>query len=80
MIERMASEITKLKREPQTDSASRLGIESEVHIHAAIPPAHGLSYHVRQLRRRNRGISRWFGFAVILGAVMAFAFVGFFAR
>jgi hypothetical protein len=80
MIECMAPEIIELKREPETDSISSLGNERKESIHCEMLPAHGLSHHVRQLRRRNKSFSRWFGFAVILGAVMAIAFVGFFAR
>jgi hypothetical protein len=35
----------------------------------------GLSGHVRQMQRRNEGISRWLLFAVLGGAVVAFAMV-----
>jgi hypothetical protein len=35
----------------------------------------GLSGHVRQLHRANREISRWLLFAVLGGAVVAFAIV-----
>ena len=35
----------------------------------------GLSGHVRQLQRRNEGISRWLFFAVLGGAIVAFAMV-----
>jgi hypothetical protein len=38
-------------------------------------PAQGLSGHVRQMQRRNEGISRWLFFAVLGGAVVAFAMV-----
>jgi hypothetical protein len=37
--------------------------------------APGLSSHVRQLHRANRGISRWLLFAVLGGALVAFAIV-----
>jgi hypothetical protein len=35
----------------------------------------GLSGHVRQMQRRNEGISRWLLFAVLGGAIVAFAMV-----
>jgi hypothetical protein len=35
----------------------------------------GLSGHVRQLRRKNQGISRWLLFAVLGGVVVAIAMV-----
>ncbi|MGA7915751.1 MAG: hypothetical protein WCA00_10995 [Candidatus Acidiferrales bacterium] len=37
--------------------------------------ARGLSSHVRQLRKRNQGISRWLALAVVAGAIVALAFV-----
>ncbi|HEY0702637.1 MAG TPA: hypothetical protein VGD60_07705 [Candidatus Acidoferrales bacterium] len=37
--------------------------------------APGLSSHVRQLHRANRGLSRWILFALFGGAVAAFAIV-----
>jgi hypothetical protein len=37
--------------------------------------APGLSSHVRNLHRANHGISRWILFAVLVGAVVAFAIV-----
>jgi hypothetical protein len=40
----------------------------------------GLSAHVRQLRNRNRGISRWLVLAIFVGAVVAFAMVQFAVR
>jgi hypothetical protein len=39
-----------------------------------------LASHMRQLRRRNRGASRWLALAVLTGAVVALAFVRFLAR
>lgn len=40
------------------------------------PPAtQGLSGHVRQMRRKNQGISRWLLFAVLGGAIAAFVMV-----
>jgi hypothetical protein len=36
-----------------------------------IPATAGLSAHVRQLRYRNQGISRWLVLAVFAGAVVA---------
>jgi hypothetical protein len=39
-----------------------------------------LSSHMRQLRRRNHGASRWLALAVLTGAVVALAFVRFLAR
>jgi hypothetical protein len=52
-------------------------------IYLALPGPHfsrtntvpGLSSHVRQLHRANHGISRWLLFAVLGGAVVAFAIV-----
>jgi len=35
---------------------------------------------MRQLRKRNRGFSRWFGLAVVIGAIVAFGVVTFFAH
>jgi hypothetical protein len=40
----------------------------------------GLSGHVRQLRNRNRGISRWLVLAIFAGAVVALAMVHFAVR
>jgi type VI protein secretion system component VasF len=40
----------------------------------------GLSGHVRQLRNRNRGISRWLVLAIFAGAVVALAMVQFAVR
>jgi len=37
----------------------------------------GLSRHVRQLRNRNQGISRWLVLAVFAGAVVALMLVRF---
>jgi hypothetical protein len=39
-----------------------------------------LSSHMRQLRRRNQGASRWLALAVLTGAVVALGFVHFLAR
>jgi hypothetical protein len=38
-------------------------------------PMQGLSGHVRQMQRRNEGFSRWLVFAVLGGAIVAFAMV-----
>jgi hypothetical protein len=40
----------------------------------------GLSAHVRQLRNRNKGISRWLVLAIFVGAVVALAMVQFAVR
>jgi hypothetical protein len=40
----------------------------------------GLSGHVRQLRNRNQGISRWLVLAIFAGAVVALAMVQFAVR
>jgi type VI protein secretion system component VasF len=40
----------------------------------------GLSSHVRQLRNRNRGISRWLVLAIFAGAVVALVMVQFAVR
>jgi len=45
-----------------------------------IPATPGLSAHVRQLRSRNKGISRWLVLAVFVGAVVALAMVQFAVR
>jgi hypothetical protein len=43
--------------------------------------AHGsLSAHMRRLRKQNQGISRWLGLAILVGSVVAVAFLNFFAR
>jgi hypothetical protein len=39
--------------------------------------APGLSAHVRQLRNRNQGISRWLVLAIFAGAVVALMMVQF---
>jgi hypothetical protein len=40
----------------------------------------GLSAHVRQLRNRNQGISRWLVLAIFAGAAVALALVQFAVR
>jgi hypothetical protein len=40
----------------------------------------GLSGHVRQMRNRNQGISRWLVLAIFAGAVVALAMVQFAVR
>jgi hypothetical protein len=40
----------------------------------------GLSGHVRQLRNRNQGISRWLVLAIFAGAVVALVMVRFAVR
>jgi hypothetical protein len=40
----------------------------------------GLSAHLRQLRNRNQGISRWLVLAIFTGAVVALAIVQFAIR
>jgi hypothetical protein len=35
----------------------------------------GLSGHVRQLRKKNQGISRWLFFAILGGAIVSIAMV-----
>jgi hypothetical protein len=40
-----------------------------------IPATGGLSAHVRQLRYRNQGISRWLVLAIFAGAVVALMMV-----
>jgi hypothetical protein len=42
-----------------------------------IPEEPGLSAHVRQLRNRNQGISRWLVLAIFAGAVVALMMVQF---
>jgi hypothetical protein len=39
-----------------------------------------LSSHMRHLRHRSQGASRWLALAVLTGAVVALAFVRFLAR
>lgn len=39
-----------------------------------------LSAHMNTLRKRSQGFSRWFGVAIVVGAITAFAVVSFFAR
>lgn len=39
------------------------------------PAARGLSSHVRELSKRNHGISRWIALAVVAGGVVALAFM-----
>ena len=41
------------------------------------PAEPGLSAHVRQLRNRNQGISRWLVLAIFAGAVVALMLVQF---
>lgn len=45
----------------------------------AMPEA-GLLAHMRRLRRRNQGSSRWLALAVLAGSVVAFAVINFLAR
>jgi hypothetical protein len=40
----------------------------------------GLSAHVRQMRNRNQGVSRWLVLAIFAGAVVALAMVQFAVR
>lgn len=40
--------------------------------------AHSLSEHMKLLRRRSHGASRWMGLAIIFGAIIAFVVVSFF--
>jgi hypothetical protein len=42
--------------------------------------APGLSQHVRRLRNRNQGISRWLVLAIFAGVVVALAMVQFAVR
>jgi hypothetical protein len=49
-------------------------------IEARILGSRSLSDHVRQLRRRSRGGSRWLAFAAFFGGAVASGFVIFFAR
>jgi hypothetical protein len=43
--------------------------------HSRPTPVSGLSGHVRRLHKSNQGISRWLLFAVLGGAIVAFAMV-----
>ena len=47
---------------------------------AELEAPNDLSSHMRQLRRRGQGTSRWLALAVLTGAVVALAFVRFLAR
>jgi hypothetical protein len=73
----------KFSRAPEftAESANTPGFDGAMEVHAlrahAMP---GLSSHVRQLRNRNRGISRWLVLAVFAGAVVALAMVQFAVR
>jgi hypothetical protein len=48
--------------------------EKSAHRISGVP---GLSAHVRQLRNRNQGISRWLVVAIFAGAVVALMMVQF---
>jgi type VI protein secretion system component VasF len=72
----------KFNRVPEfTAESDTAGFDGTMEVYAqrahAMP---GLSGHVRQLRNRNRGISRWLVLAVFAGAVVAFAIVQFAVR
>jgi hypothetical protein len=49
-------------------------------VEVAFETPNDLASHMRQLRRRNQGASRWLALAVFTGAVVALAFVRFLAR
>jgi len=40
----------------------------------------GLSGQMQRMRRQNEGISRWLALAVLVGSIVAFVFINFFAQ
>jgi hypothetical protein len=73
----------KFNRVPEftAESAGRPEFAGTIEQYAQRAPAvPGLSGHVRQLRNRNRGISRWLVLAIFAGAVAALALVQFAVR
>jgi hypothetical protein len=69
---------------PEIESPSMRVIDgpggSDVWVPANRVADKSLSAHMRRLRRRNHGISRWLALAVLIGAIVALAFVDFLAR
>jgi hypothetical protein len=71
--DRVSAQVT----EPAETEAFDAAPEEYARRAAATP---GLSAHVRQLRNRNQGISRWLVLALFAGAVVALAMVQFAVR
>jgi hypothetical protein len=64
--------------QPLTEPAAVGGWDSPVEKSArSISATPGLSAHVRQLRNRNQGISRWLVLAIFAGAIVALVMVQF---
>ena len=68
--DRVSAQVT----EPEETGAFDAALEEYARRAAATP---GLSAHVRQLRNRKQGISRWLVLAIFAGAVVALAMVQF---
>jgi hypothetical protein len=66
--------VSELPAEPAVTTGWDAVLEKFAH---RIPAAPGLSAHVRQLRNRNQGISRWLVLAIFAGAVVALVMVQF---
>ena len=64
---------------PETTETAAFDASMEDYAHRA-GATPGLSAHVRQLRNRNQGISRWLVLAIFVGAVVALAMVQFAVR
>lgn len=53
---------------------------TEEYVAEGASSGHSLSTHARQLQKRSKGFSGWFGFAVVIGAIAAFALITFFVH
>ena len=71
--DRVSAQVTEPEETEEFDAALE-----EYARRAATTP--GLSGHVRQLRNRNQGISRWLVLAIFAGAVVALATIQFAVR
>jgi hypothetical protein len=67
-----AAQVSEVVTEPAEIAGFDADRDKSAHRIAAEP---GLSAHVRQLRNRNRGISRWLVLAIFAGAVVALMMV-----
>jgi hypothetical protein len=77
MTRQKYNRVTEFVAEPADTTESDGTMEEYAHRADATT---GLSGHVRQLRNRNQGISRWLVLAIFAGAVVALAMVQFAVR
>jgi hypothetical protein len=74
MTQQNSDRVSELVAEPT--GIVEFGARSEERAHRTSGTP-GLSAHVRQLRNRNQGISRWLILAIFAGAAVALAMVQF---